>query len=314
MLNNTEKMHISVVIPVYECTESLSQLYERLIVAISSLTRRFEIILVNDGSPDLAWESIAAIASLDSRVKGINLSRNFGQHHAITAGLDIAQGEWVVVMDCDLQDQPEEICKLYQKAQDGFDIVFGCRTQRKDGLLKRYGSKLFYTLLGYFTDCPMDSSVANFSIISNKVVFEFRRLREKNRDYALLLTWMGFKQAKIEICHAKRPIGESSYTLYKLIRQAAETIITHSSKPLRLSILFGFLISCISLITALILIFRYYYWGVPVAGWTSVMVSMYFIGGLIFANMGVLGLYIGKIFNENKDRPIYIVEDTLNVE
>jgi dolichol-phosphate mannosyltransferase len=301
--------HISVVTPVYGCCECLNSLYERLNKTLSTITNNFEIIMINDSSPDNAWKAIKELAQKDNRVKGINLSRNFGQHHAITAGLDYAQGDWVVVMDCDLQDQPEEIIKLYNKAQEGYDIVVGRRAKRQDGIFKKLSSILFYKIYDYFTESKIDNTVSNFSIISQAVVKEIRKLREQNRSYPLFINWLGFKRTNLDIVHAQREEGKSSYTLEKLINLAIDSIVAQSNKPLRLSIKFGFFIAFFSFIYAGWLVIKYFLFGISVEGWTSMMVSFYFIGGLLFANMGFLGLYIGKIFDETKDRPIYIVKD-----
>jgi len=303
-------MQLSIVTPIYGCCKSLNTLYDRLNKTLSTITSDFEIIMVNDASPDNAWESIKALAKKDKRVKGINLSRNFGQHRAITAGLDYASGEWIVVMDCDLQDQPEEIVKLYNKAQSGYDIVFGRRIRRKDGFFKKLGSKLFYKVYDYFTESKVDSTIANFSIISKKVLHSLRELKEQNRSYPLFVAWVGFNKTEIDIEHASREEGKSSYTFKKLIDLAIDSIVSQSNKPLKLSIKFGFIISFLSLFYALWLVIRYFIFLVPVEGWTSVMVSIYFIGGLLFANMGILGLYIGKVFDETKKRAIYIVQET----
>lgn len=302
--------HISIVTPVYGCCKSLNNLYERLNKTLSSITNDFEIIMVNDASPDNAWEAIKELAKKDDRVKGINLSRNFGQHYAITAGLDYANGYWVVVMDCDLQDQPEEITKLYNKAQEGYDIVFGRRVERQDSFFKKLSSKLFFKVYDYFTESKTDNSIANFSIISKKVVEEMRKLKEQNRSYPLFVNWLGFKRTSIEIVHSKREEGKSSYTLKKLIDLAIDGIVAQSNKPLKLSIKFGFIISFVSLLYTIWLVLRYFIFSIPVEGWTSMMVSFYFIGGLLFANMGFLGLYIGKIFDETKNRPLYVVSET----
>ena len=313
-MNDSENpIHISVVTPVYGCSKSLEQLYTRLEKTLSTITNEFEIIMVNDASPDNAWESIKELAAKDSRVKGINFSRNFGQHRAITAGLDYAKGDWVVVMDCDLQDQPEEIIRLYNKAQEGYDIVFGRRHQRKDSTFKQLGSKLFYKVYDYFTESKIDYTVANFSIVSSNVVEKLKALKEQNRSYLLFVNWVGFKRININVEHAKREEGKSAYTLKKLIDLAIDSIISQSNKPLRLSIKFGFILSVLSLLYTMFLITRYFIQGTPVEGWTSVMVSIYFIGGLLFANMGMLGLYIGKIFDETKGRPIYIIKKTINI-
>lgn len=303
-------IHISIVTPVYGCSSCLEKLYERIVATLTKITKDFEIIMVNDASPDNAWETIKELAQKDSRVKGINLSRNFGQHKAITAGLDYAQGEWVVVMDCDLQDQPEEILKLYNKAQEGYDIIFGRRTERKDGFFKKLGSKLFYKFFDYFTESNVDNTIANFSIISNKALQSVKRLREQNRSYPLFINWVGFKRTDVDIEHSKREEGKSSYTFSKLINLAIDSIISQSNKPLKLSIKFGFIVSLFSLIYGIWLVLRYFIHDISVEGWTSVMVSIYFIGGLLFANMGILGLYLGKIFDETKERPIYLVQET----
>jgi len=304
------KPHISIVTPVYGCGTCLSQLYERLTTTLATITSNYEIVMVNDGSPDDAWQIIKLLAKKDEKVKGVNLSRNYGQHKAIAAGLDFAKGDWVVVMDCDLQDQPEEIVKLYQEAIKGFDIVFGRRIQRKDTFLKCIASKIFYKIYDYFTESKIDNTVANFSIVSSRVVEKLCLLKEQNRSYPLFVNWIGFTRTDVDIEHAHRDFGESSYTLRKLINLAIDSIISQSNKPLRMSIKFGFMLSFLSLVYASWLIVRYLIYSVPVAGWTSVMVSIYFIGGLLFANMGVLGLYIGKTFDETKGRPLYVIQET----
>ena len=303
-------MKLSIVTPVFCCGANLHNLYERLKNSLVKITDDFEIIMVNDASPDNAWEIIKEISLKDQRLKGINLSRNFGQHYAITAGLDFANGDWVVIMDCDLQDQPEEILKLYEKTKEGYDIVFGRRINRQDNILKKLSSKIFYKIFDYFTENKTDSTIANFSIINKKVVKELRRLKEQNRTYFLFINWLGFKRADIDIDHDKRIEGKSSYTLSKLINLAIDSIVAQSNKPLIIFIKFGFLISLISLLYAFWLIFRFFFFSIPLQGWTSIMVSLYFIGGLLFANMGVLGIYVGKIFNETKNKPLYVISET----
>jgi glycosyltransferase involved in cell wall biosynthesis len=306
--------HISIVTPVYGCGKCLFQLYNRMKTALETITPNFEIIMVDDYSPDQAWSVIKQLTNKDSRVKAIRLSRNFGQHYAITAGLDHANGDWVVVMDCDLQDQPEEIEKLYDKAQEGYEVVFAKRHARKDNVLKRWSSKLFYKFYDYFTENKSDSTIANFSISSKKVVDNFKQLREQNRNFPLFIQWMGFETASVNVEHAERISGKTSYSLSKLMNLAIDGIVSQSNKPLRLSIKFGFLVSFGSLLYGLFLMFRYFFLFQPVAGWTSVMVSMYFIGGLIFANLGILGLYIGKVFDEAKNRPLYIIQEAVGFQ
>ncbi len=302
--------HLSIVIPVYKAEGCLDELYKRLKTSLERITPDFEVVLVEDCGGDDSWLIIQRLAGVDSRVRGIQLSRNFGQHYAITAGLDYAQGDWVVVMDCDLQDQPEEIEKLYNKAQEGFDVVFGRRYQRKDSYFKRLGSTMFYKVYDYFTDSNIDNTVANFSIISSSVVKYLRLLREQNRSYPLFINLLGFNRTNIDIEHADRADGKSTYTLKKLINLAVDSIVSHSNKPLRLSIKFGFFMTFLSLFYATWLTVRYFMYAAPVEGWTSVIVSVYFIGGLLFANMGIIGLYLGKVYDEAKNRPLYMVKET----
>ncbi|MFC7394940.1 glycosyltransferase family 2 protein [Scopulibacillus cellulosilyticus] len=308
------KPYISVVTPVYGCEKCLRELYQRLKRVLNQISNRFEIIMVCDHSPDQSWEVIQSLAAHDMRVKGIKLSRNFGQHIAITAGLDASKGDWVVVMDCDLQDQPEEIIHLHTKALEGYDIVFGRRAERHDTLIKKWQSKLFYKVYGYFADTKFDHSIANFSICSRQVVNEVVRLRERSRSYPLFLKWLGFNWTSVDINHAKRETGKSSYNLSKLMRFAMDSIVSQSNKPLRLAIKLGFAISFGSLLFGCFLIYKYFFLMQPVAGWTSFMVSIYFIGGLILANLGVLGLYIGKVFDEVKGRPLYIIHQAVGFE
>jgi len=305
-----KSIHLSIVVPIYGCATVLEKLYIRLVTTLEQIDKNFEIIMINDASPDNAWEKIKTLAQQDSRLKGINLSRNFGQHRAIRAGLDFAQGRWIVVMDCDLQDKPEEILKLYNKAQEGYDVVWGARKQRQDNFFKKLSSKLFHKVFNYFTEQNKDESIANFSIVSQKVIDSINKMREQNFNFPLFVNWAGFKVTQIEINHQPRAEGKSSYTFSKLMNMAIDNIVSQSNKPLRLSIKFGFTISLLSMLFGFYLVGKYFITGVPVAGWTSVMVSIYFIGGLLFANLGLLGLYIGKIFDETKGRPLYMVEET----
>jgi len=303
---------ISVVTPVYGCCSSLTNLYDRLKDTLVTISDDFEIIMINDASPDDSWEVIKELAAQDKRVKGINLSRNFGQHKAITAGLDHAEGDWVVVMDCDLQDQPEEIIKLYNKAQEGYDVVFGQRIGRQDSRKKRWASRLFISVYDYLSDSNTDPTIGNFSIISKKVVKNFRKMGEQHHPYSFFVIWLGFKRTNVEVEHAKRDLGSSSYNFRKLVNLAIDNIVSQSNKPLKMSIKFGFALSFLSALYALYIVIKYFATDAMVPGWTSVMVSIYFVAGLLFANLGFIGLYIGKIFDETKGRPIYIVDEIIN--
>ncbi|NTV73798.1 MAG: glycosyltransferase family 2 protein [Holophaga sp.] len=306
-------VHISVVTPVYKAARILPELHRRLTLALEAITPDFEILMVNDHSPEGDWEVIRELARADPRVKGLNLSRNFGQHFAITAGLDHAQGEWIVVMDCDLQDQPEEIAKLYAKAQEGYDAVFGRRHERKDAFLKKAMSTAYYRIYEYLIDETIDGCVANFSIISRQVAQSIGELREQNRSYGLFAKWVGFRTTAIDIDHAARYEGLTSYTSGRLIRLAIDSIVSQSNKPLRLFIRLGFLIALVSFAFIVYILYRHFFVGIRIEGWASVMVSLWFISGLLFMNLGILGLYIGKTFDEAKRRPLYVVRDRIGL-
>ena len=301
---------ISVVIPVYGCGNSLYELHNRLIETLEKINSGFEIIMVNDSSPDEAWDVIIELANKDFRVKGINFSRNFGQHYAITAGLDNCSGKWVVVMDCDLQDQPEEILRLYNTALEGYDVVFGRRKSRKDKFIKKLLSKIFYRVFDYFTENNSDSTISNFGIYAQNVIQNFLKFKEQNRLFPLLVKWQGYTTSYIDVEHANRKTGKSSYNFSKLFNLAIDIIISQSNKPLRISIKFGFAMAFFSMIYLIYLVIRKFSLDIPL-GWTSIMVAIFFIGGLILANLGLIGLYIGKIYNEIKNRPLYLIKDKI---
>jgi len=302
--------YISVVIPVYKAEACLQMLYQRLKTSLESISSDFECILVEDCSGDRSWEIIQSLANEDSRIKGIRFSRNFGQHYGITAGIDHAQGEWIVVMDCDLQDAPEEIPRLYAKAQEGYDIVLARRGKRKDPVLKRLMSWGFYKLFAYLAEIDYDAEVGNFRIMSRRVADNFCRMREKLRFFSGLVDWMGFPAAKIDVEHAPSLHGQSTYTFKTLIKLAVETILAYSDKPLRISIKFGFAIALLAFVGGGILFLQALLHGSPVIGWSSLIVSIYFLGGIIIANLGIIGIYLGKTFDETKKRPLYIIRET----
>jgi len=303
------KIHISVITPVYNSEKCLDELYQRLKIALEKISPNFEIIMVNDGSPGNDWAVIKRIARIDNRVKGINLTRNFGQHCAITAGIDFVKGDWIIIMDCDLQDQPEEIEKLYKKIQEGYDVVFGRRVIRNDGFFRKVSSLMFYKVFEYISGRRHDPAIANFSICKRQVIEKFKELRERSRSYPIIIEWMGFEKGFVDVLQAKRFAGNTSYNLRKLINFSIENIIAFSNKPLKISILTGFTISLLSFLWGIYLIVRFFAYGIIIEGWTSVMVSIYFVAGILLANLGVIGLYIGKIFDETKKRPIYIIKE-----
>jgi len=302
--------HLSVVTPVYRAEGCLEELYRRLVAALSGITQDFEIIMVEDCGGDHSWEIIRDLARRDPRVKGLQFSRNFGQHYGITAGLDHCDGDWVVVMDCDLQDRPEEIPRLYARAREGYEIVIGHRGKRNDPLRKRVASWVFYQLFSWLADIDYDGQAGNFRIVSRKVVESVRQMREQLRFFGGLITWMGFPTAAIDVQHDERYAGPSTYTLAKLWKLAFETIVAYSDKPLRLSVRFGFVLALLAFCYGLYIVVHALLYGSAISGWASLIVSLYLIGGIIIAILGVIGIYLGKAFDEAKKRPLYIVMHT----
>lgn len=305
-------MHLSVVSPIYNAENILEVLVSEIEKYVSVITDKYEIILVNDNSPDNSWGIIESICSKNVKVKGINLSRNFGQHYAITAGLDYAIGDWVVVMDCDLQDQPSEIIKLYTKALEGYDIVLARRKNRQDSFLKKFFSISFWKSLAYLTGTNIDHTVANFGIYNSKVVKSISSLKESIRFFPTMVIWVGYKKISVDVNHAERHSGESSYNYSRMFKLAIDVILAYSDKPIRMIIQLGFFISLSSVVIGFFFLYRYLQNQITVPGYASLIISIWFLGGLIIFILGILGLYIGKTFEGVKGRPIYIIDDKIN--
>ncbi len=307
-------IEISVVSPVFCGEDCVAELVRRTLTVLSELSDRFELILVDDGSPDASWTVIQEAHKRDPHhVRGLRLSRNFGQHNAIAAGLLASRGEWVVVMDCDLQDQPEEIAKLYHHAKSGFDVVHGRRKDRQDSAMKRGLSRLFFRVLGYLTDLKLDPAVGNFSICHRRVVDAVNSLQDRIRWYPGLVRWVGFKSAAVDITH-RRASGRSTYSLRRLVHFAVDIFLMSSDKPLRLTVKAGVLISALSVLGGVYVVIRAMRGEIWVLGWSSLIVSIWFLSGLIIFVLGVIGLYIGKIFNEVRRRPAFIIGEILAVD
>lgn len=310
---NKKKIDISVIVPVYGCDDSLVELCNRLSVTLSEIVEKFEIILVDDCGPGNPWSILQELSEKNSSVSGIKLSKNFGQHTAITAGLAQSIGDWVVVMDGDLQDRPEEIAYLYEKTKVGFDVIFARRENRQDPFFKKMFSRLFYKVLGYMTDTKLDPLTANFGIFNRKVIDAVLSMTEVHKFFPVMVRWVGFSSTSISVKHEKRTNGETSYNFSKLFGLAAGIIMSFSDKPLRLIIKFGFGVSLISALNALVIIYTYFFEeNIKVSGWASTMVSMWLIGGLLMIIIGVVGLYVGKTFDQTKSRPQYILDKMTN--
>lgn len=306
-------MHkISVVSPVYKSRLSVLPLVDELVRVLSSITSKYEIILVDDHCPENSWELIVKATTQSDNIKGVKLSRNFGQHYAITAGLEKATGDWVVVMDCDLQDSPYELPCLFEKALEGYDIVLARRENRQDNRFKILLSDLFYKVFGYLTGTKQDSSVANFGIYHRKVINAILSMRDQVRFFPTMVQWVGFNRTYINVAHNQRGSGKSSYTLSKLLNLAIDNIIAYSDKPLRIVVKVGFLITSISFIIGFYYLIQYYSGSITVTGFTSLIISIWFLSGIIISILGTIGLYIGKLFDKVKDRPMYIIEEEIN--
>ena len=312
--DDSNHCHISVVIPVYNAVSMLDELVSRLGAVIRELTSAYEVILVDDRSPDDAWHEIARLAGINEHVKGISLSRNFGQHAAITAGLELATGEWIVVMDCDLQDIPEEIPNLYARTQAGYDIVFAQRVDRQDHFWKRLSSKAFYGVFGYLTDTKLDHSIANFGIYSQRVIGSILAMQDHIRYFPTMCQWVGFKVSHVPVKHASRAEGQSAYGFVRLMRLASDNIVAFSNKPLRLATFAGMFISMLSAVIAAYYLIMYWMGGVVVSGYTSLILSVWFLSGCIILMLGIVGLYVGKMFDQTKSRPLYIIDKKVNVD
>jgi glycosyltransferase involved in cell wall biosynthesis len=303
-------VEISVVIPVFKCAECLRHLHERLDLALTQLPGEREIIFIDDRSPDESWSILRQLAEQDDSIRLIRLSRNFGQHAAITAGIELARGRWVVVMDCDLQDPPEEIPRLYTQAQEGVEIVYARRTGRRGPWFRRVASRMYFRILNASLRTDFDPEYGNFTIISRKVRDAFLRFRDKDRHYLMILRWLGYEYASIDVAHAERYAGESAYTLRTLIKFAIDGLFFQSTTLLRWSTYIGFAASLGGVVLAGFFFVNYFLQN-TYPGWTSLAVLILVIGGLTITTVGVAGLYIGKIFIQVKDRPLYVVDDVV---
>ena len=301
---------LSVVIPVYNAETCLGALQARLTRTLRAMKLRYEIIFVDDRSTDGSWSVIREVAKEDPAVKALRLSRNFGQHAAITAGLGQSEGNWVVVMDCDLQDPPEDIPRLYAKALEGFDLVLARRKQRQHSFFRRIAAKTFFRMLGFFNRMSFDHEYGAFSIVSRKVVEAFLTVNDTARHYLLLLYWLGFAAGSIEYEHGDRFAGKSAYSLSRLVTHAFEGFFFQTTILLRWIIYIGFTLATLGFIFASYLIVQYFVHSF-LPGWTSLAVLILVVGGFTITSVGVAGLYIGKIFEQVKGRPLFVVSEKI---
>lgn len=303
-----EEIEISVIVPVYGCAGCLEELHQRVAQALEEISDRYELILVDDRSPDGAWERLRDLATTDSSVRAVRLSRNFGQHAAITAGLEQSRGRWAVVMDCDLEEKPEDIPRLYEKAQEGFDIVLARRVTRHHSWLRQRAARTYFGLMNVFLKTDIDGAYGTFSLVSRKVIDSYLSVQDKARHYLFILYWLGYKHASIDIEQAPRKNGKSSYSFTALVSHAVDGIFFQTTVLLRWIVYFGFLVALMGLGLAAAFAFLAIFVNPP-PGWTSLAVLLLLVGGFIIMSTGVTGLYIGRIFDQVKGRPLYVVDE-----
>jgi dolichol-phosphate mannosyltransferase len=298
---------LTVVVPVYGCADCLVALHRRLTDSLTLITDRYELVFVDDRSVDDGWEVLLRLAREDSHVRAFRLSRNFGQDAAITAGLTQARGQWTVVMDCDLQEAPEDIPRLWAAAGEGYDIVRTVRRGWHHSAFRR-GTSRIYRRLTLETDVRPDYS--NLSLLSRRVVDAFLRLKDRDREYMIALDWLGFDSTAIEIEHHERHSGESGYTLRRLFRVALDGMFFRSTVLLRLVVLLGFVVAFAGIVVAAFEIADYFLEPQKsVPGYTSLAVLVLVLAGFIIVSVGVVGLYVGRIFEQVKNRPLFLIDE-----
>lgn len=307
----TQKPTISIVSPVYRAEKIVENLVAEIQAAMEQLNATYEIILVDDRSPDDSWNVMKSLSARYDNIKSIRLSRNFGQHPAIMAGLSKTSGEWVVVMDCDLQDQPKEIVNLYKKATEGFEVVLARRVQRSDGFLKKLSSKIFSKVFSYFTETEYNNEIANYGIYHRKVILSILEITDYIKFFPLFVNFVGYKSTSIVVEHAFRDEGKSSYNFSRLVGLAFNTIISFSNKPLKMFVKFGMLISFISILFGAYNIYEALTNKIAVLGYSSLIVSIWFLSGVIITTIGITGIYVGKIFDQTKNRPVFIIDEVI---
>lgn len=303
------KPKISVVSPVYNEECNLDVFVQEVVVEIEKLEVPFEIIICNDGSEDGTKELLSLICEKDTRVKGINFSRNFGQHAAIAAGIHKSTGEFTIVLDGDLQDDPSAISNLLREAESGFDIVFVARTNRKVSKIYSLMQHIFYFFLNQISDLSFDSRIGNYSIINEKVRIAYVNLNGSIKYYPAALKWLGFKSSIVSSeQRARNPQSKTKYNLLSRSRLAFQVIVAHSRKPLKLAVVLGFLIAALGALLSFLVLWLYLQDNLNQPGWASTIVVIVTFSGIQLFTLGIFGLYIGEIFDSSQKKPLFIIE------
>jgi glycosyltransferase involved in cell wall biosynthesis len=306
VLNNTK---ISIVSPVYQAEGIVPELVKRITEVCRKHNYDFEIILVDDYSRDNSWQTIKSLAIDYPELRGYKLSKNFGQHYAITAGIAQSTGDLIVVMDCDLQDNPEYIPELISKANEGYHVVCTIKKQKRYSLYRRIASDLFFKIINNLSDIKLENGLGTMTLLKRQVADEYLKIQDYHRHSSMIFSWLGFKRGYVEIEHDARYSGKSSYNLKKLIRHAVNGVISQSDKLLRWSITLGLIMFIASLMGVIFIVVKSFFHQFEV-GWPSLVVLILFTTGILLLMLGILGLYIGKIFEQVKQRPLFIIEET----
>ncbi len=311
MENRMSSIEISLIVPIYNEQKVISELYERLSSTLSSITINYEIIFINDGSKDDSLLSIVQISKSDDRVFYINLSRNFGHQIAVMAGIDAVRGEAVVIIDGDLQDPPEVISEMYQKHKEGFNVVYGKRKTRKgESSFKTLTAKVFYRILKKITSIKIPLDTGDFRLIDRKVVDYLKQMPEQNKFLRGQIAWLGFNQTEVLFDRDERKYGKSAYSISKMMNFAMDGITSFSDKPLQTVTKLGFTISFVSFLIILYAIYSHFILDRTITGWTSLIISSMFIGGIQLFSIGIIGEYISRINKNTQKRPLYIIDQT----
>ncbi|OOR27458.1 glycosyltransferase [Bacillus mycoides] len=306
---------ISVVVPMYFEEEVAQECYNRLKSVMLQNNINYEFVFVNDGSTDRTMDILSEIAANDYRTKIVNFARNFGHQIAVTAGIAAAKGDAIVIIDADLQDPPEVIPELIAKWEEGYEVVYAKRKQRKgETWFKLLTAKYFYKFLNYMSDIDIPKDTGDFRIIDRKVADVFNQMTERNRFIRGMMSWVGFRQTYVEYERDERFAGETKYPLKKMIKFASDGIIAFSTKPLRIVMSLGLLSVLISIIVLLYTITVKIVGDDTQTGWASIMVAITFFSGIQLLGLGIVGQYIARIYDESKNRPIYIMKETINIE
>ncbi|MCE4050178.1 glycosyltransferase family 2 protein [Bacillus sp. Au-Bac7] len=305
-----EKVKYSIVIPVFNEEEVIEHTYERIKTVMKNADGNYELLFINDGSRDRSVEILLNLSEQDNRIKIVDFSRNFGHQIAITAGMDYALGDAIVIIDADLQDPPELILEMIQKWKEGYDVVYAKRTARKgETFFKKQTASAFYRTLRAMTEIEIPIDTGDFRLIDRKVCNQMKNIHEKNRFVRGLVSWVGFKQSAVEYERDERFAGETKYHLKRMLKLSLDGITSFSYKPLKLANYLGASLSVIGFVYMLIVLYQKLFTTTTVTGWSSIIVIQLFFSGITLMMLGVIGEYIGRIYDEAKDRPLYIVKD-----